>query len=476
MSSTDENPIMKQAALLLALLFTSSDTFAFTPKSAVISRLSTQNHHNNKVVSLRSTDVEAPSDVESEEQQQANKQQLSVNPTSLRNELLYTTKSLTEESPTGIFLTTPTAMESFSKATARLEAITPSMTQREKELLIGDWVLLATCRSLKRTSNVQLPEGMKKLPFNIKTPKLADSIRNSITVLQRIRRNDDEESDNEINRIDHVIQYTPLTLSDLIPEKSPFSAIRNWNVNPLEVSQSKITLIHDASVESIEPTLRTKINLKSVVVNVAGKSQYLEPNGADVLGLNIPSLGDFANSGSFDSTYVDENVRISRGTIGFLEEVRLFVRKGFDLEDIMEAGYVNEMETAEETEKTEVEARLEKISDAFANVVGAVEDLDKDVRDVVEKDIESVGKAVGGVRNTITDGVKEVQTVVEDDLKKVGKAVNDVASAVIGEQGDDDGEEEEVSEDVVVDVDAVNATAEDEESNDDDVPSDVNEM
>jgi len=344
------------------------------------------------------------------------------------------------------------------------------MTEREKELLVGDWELLATTRSLKST-NVKVPEGVKKLPFRLRTPKLSDSIRNSITVIQSIRSEAEESS--EIDRIDHVIQYTPLTLSDLIPENSPLSAIRGWNVNPLEVSKSKVTLIHDAEVESVEPALKTKLNLKSVVVNVAGTSQYLEADGADVLGLNIPSLGDFANSGSFDSTYIDENVRISRNVVGFLEEIRVFVRKGFEMDEIMEAGYEAMMEQAEEEEKTEVEARLEKIGDAVSNVVGAVESLDKDVRDVVEKDIESVGKAVGGVRDSIAESVKDVQNVVEDDLKKVGKAVEDVRAAVAGQSTETE------EDDVVVDVDAVEDTPEEtvteaeDDASTDDVDSEI---
>lgn len=344
------------------------------------------------------------------------------------------------------------------------------MTETEKELLIGDWELLATTRSLKSTT-VKVPEGVKKFPFKLKTPKLSDSIRNSITVLQSIR-SVGEETD-EIDRVDHVIQYTPLTLEDFIPENSPLSAIRSWNVNPLEVSKSKITLIHDAEVESVEPTLTTKLGLKSVVVNVAGTSQYLEADGADILGLNIPSLGDFASSGSFDSTYLDENVRISKNTVGFLEEIRVFVRKGFDMGDIMDAGYEAMMEQAEEEEKTEVEARLEKIGDAVSNVVGAVESLDKDVRDVVEKDMESVGKAVGGVRDSIAESVKDVQTVVEDDLKKVGKAVEDVRAAVSGQTAETEGD------DVVVDVDVVEDTPEEpvaETETEDDTPSDVSEI
>lgn len=444
-----------QIVLSLSLLVKSSRSFA--PKASLTSTSTSKATHQPYSFHLRATEVDAPSDVEAEEL--TAEYEVIDDSETIRNELLYIAKSLTEESPTGIFLTTPPAMEKFTNAASALEAITPTMTERQKELLIGDWVLLATSRSLKAT-NVKVPKEMKRLPFNLKTPKLSDPIRNSVTVLQRIRSEGEET--NEIDRIDHVIQYTPLTLMDLIPENSPLSVIRGWNVNPLEVSGSKVTLLHNAEIESVEPVLRTKLNLKSVVVNVAGKSQYLDPSGADVLGLNIPSLGDFANGAAFDSTYVDENIRVSRGTIGFLEEVRVFVREGFNMEDLLEAGYESLMEkTEEEEEMTEVEVRLGKIGDAVTNVVGAVQTLDKDVRDTVGKDFETVGKKVDEVRGSIAEGVKDVQTVVEDDLKKVGKAVNDVRAAVVGETVEDVDAEEAVV-DVEV-VEKVEATAEEEE-------------
>lgn len=67
------------------------------------------------------------------------------------------------------------------------------------------------------------------------------------------------------------------------------------------------------------------MSLTIVVVSVAGTSQLLDSKGADVLGINIP-LGEFLNSGTFETTYMDDSLRISRGKLGLVEQLRVFTK------------------------------------------------------------------------------------------------------------------------------------------------------
>lgn len=65
--------------------------------------------------------------------------------------------------------------------------------------------------------------------------------------------------------------------------------------------------------------------LLDFTVSVAGTTQFLDPNGSDLVGFNVP-LGEFLNAGSFDTTYMDDDIRVSRGKLGVVEQLRVFIR------------------------------------------------------------------------------------------------------------------------------------------------------
>jgi len=53
----------------------------------------------------------------------------------------------------------------------------------------------------------------------------------------------------------------------------------------------------------VAPVLTTKIAWTSSVLNVAGTSQFFEPEGEDIFGLNNV-FGEFINAGTIDTPFV----------------------------------------------------------------------------------------------------------------------------------------------------------------------------
>jgi len=401
-----------------------------------------------------------------------------------RNRLVALAKALTTNSSTGKFITRPSSTKKFQQAIADLEAVASSSpTNREKEMLLGDWMLIATAnvpssdiqrrfnekQKQKRSDNkswFSMPQRRSGLSDGKSSLNpIQQSIQKSFQVTQRIRNDGASSSEGgEINRVDNVIEYTPLdTLEDILPKDSPLSNFFGQiNVNPLQVKKSKVVLIHKAEVESVSPVLRTKIAWTSSVLNVAGTSQYFDENGSDIFGVNN-LFGEFLNVGSFDTPYVDEDVRVSRSTSSPVsEQLRVFVRVGsnilHDNEGMLDS-LTAEMRVEEEREvaSSSIESQMKSVTDAAENVrekvtdalSDAMDDVVERVQDVVESDLEEIGKAVeeiqagGDIVEAVSNATKavvkvpsDVGSVVAEDVSVV---VDKLQDAISGDDEEEDG-------------------------------------
>ncbi len=415
-----------------------------------------------------------------------------------RNRLIALCRTLTDNSATGRFITRPADKNKFQQAVTDLEAISSSSsgpTTRDRDMLLGDWTLIATANlpssdirrrinekkeqndsssgsSDKKKGWFNIPKGRSGLSSNGSAASLnpiQKSIQKSFQVTQRIRNDGtSSSSDGTINRVDNVIEYTPIdSLEDILPEESPLSNIfGKLNVNPLQVKNSKVVLIHNAEVESVSPILRTKIAWVSSVLNVAGTSQFFEEDGADVFGLNN-LFGEFLSVGSFDTPYVDEDIRVSRSTNGpLLEQLRVFVRVGSNVlsdNDKMLDSLTAEMRVEEEIEvaNSSIESQMKTVTDAAETVrekvtdvlSEAMDDVVERVQDAVESDLEEIGKAVedvqsGDIIDAVSNAGEAVLKIQEDVANVVVEDVSDVVEKfqdfVLGDDdaSDDDKKEE----------------------------------
>lgn len=195
---------------------------------------------------------------------------------SSRNRLVALSSTLSSNSATGRFVTRPADKIKLQRAINELESVSPPMGMKEKDLMVGDWTLVATANVANsdvrrrfggRNQSSWFGKGRSGLSLfgrdGLSLDSLQKNLRKSIEVTQRIR---DTEGNGEINRVDNVIEYTPFeTLSEIIPKESPLAFLSEINVNPLKVTKSKVVLVHKAEVESVAPVLRTKIAWTSSV-------------------------------------------------------------------------------------------------------------------------------------------------------------------------------------------------------------------
>jgi len=427
------------AALSAALLL----QFAACPASASIAIKSHNHrlafiphHHRHSAASPCSQLASTAADVDDDGT--AGSSSSAADPESIlqsRNRLLALSTSLANNSPSGkVFIRRPSDKIRLQKAISELESLSSNddngAGDRDKELLLGDWTLVATASLPSSDIRRRFDRGGKKKggwPFGkkndgVRRNPIQKSISDSIEVTQRIR----STSSSAIDRVDNVIQFTPVSsLESIIPSASPlFGILSGVNVNPLQVSKSKVVLVHKAEVESVRPVLRTKIAWTSSILNIAGESQLFDPEGADIFGVNN-LLGDFVDSsGTFDTPYIDENVRVSRTSGPVLEQLRVFVREGSTvlqdgetIEDLM--AETEASSSSHDTSKSQVE----KVIEAADSVQKAVTSLAENAKSTIEKDMETVNKALG---DTMDDVVSKVQDAVEDDLEQIGKAIGKI--------------------------------------------------
>lgn len=169
-------------------------------------------------------------------------------------------------------------------------------------------------------------------------------------------------------------------------------------------------------------------------MNVAGTSQFFEPEGSDIFGANNP-LGEFLNTGTFETPYIDEDIRVSRTRGPVFEQLRVFKRKG---SDVMDSDLIDsikaELRVEEQVEAgvsaAKAEAQVKKVTDAAQSIGDAMVSIRDDVKSAVVKDVEGVNKALG---DAMDDVVGKVQDVVEDDLNEIGNAIGAVAKSIQGD-------------------------------------------
>mmetsp|Transcript_4529 Transcript_4529/g.10704 ORF Transcript_4529/g.10704 Transcript_4529/m.10704 type:complete len:357 (-) Transcript_4529:1500-2570(-) len=285
-----------------------------------------------------------------------------------RQDLLDVAKSLKDEF--GPLIIDSKAQEKLKSVVGELEK--NSEPPVDTEGMIGDWTLLCSTASTEKFMGIDT----SNLPFfNADIVKdIRSTLNKSLQVQQKIKLGDS----GEISRVDHVIQYMPPNELSAFTSALP-DALQSLNINPLEVTKEEVILVHKADVESTIPFINTKLALESIVLNIAGKSQYLEPEGADLLGVNVP-FGEFLNSGSFDTTYVDDELRISRSKVGVVDQLRVFVREASTKTVVVE-------ETEEPVADAEIVDAPSDVEDEGTN--GDDEVADEPVAEVDDSDDEA---------------------------------------------------------------------------------------
>ena len=201
---------------------------------------------------------------------------------SLKTNVWETARELNDEF--GCLIVDSKAQDRLREAVEQLEATMTdspsSLSSSSPSGLVGTWTLLCSTASATLPSPFDRRVGgidTSQFPFFFNQGPLKtvrDTFNKALTVQQVIK--EEELTPGLINRIDHVLQYSPPnTLSAFLDDDNNekdnqddaglVEALKNWNINPLQVTNSKIVLVHKAEVQQVTPVLRTKLTLSSVI-------------------------------------------------------------------------------------------------------------------------------------------------------------------------------------------------------------------
>lgn len=194
-----------------------------------------------------------------------------VTATLAKTELLDTAQDLNDEF--GCLIIDSKAQDRLRDAVEKLESA--SEPPDASAGLIGNWTLLCSTASASlQNGPLDKINGIdtSKLPFFNQGPlkEIRDTLNKSLKVQQLIKA---ESIPGIIDRVDHVLQYDPPSkLADFI--SSIPDTLKNLDINPLQVSQSKVVLVHKAEVDSISSGVNTKLSLSSIIGTSISPSNF----------------------------------------------------------------------------------------------------------------------------------------------------------------------------------------------------------
>jgi hypothetical protein len=222
----------------------------------------------------------------------------------------------------GLCLVDFVAKQQLKAAVQALESeCTPPPPLTWTETMSGDWDLVCTT-----VSKVDDYENRDKL-LQVSNPYLTvtQRIMSSAPMVNghggTVESSPLPNSSSTIHRIDHVLEYRPpSTISyalDNLPEQS----------RVVLVHQAKVASSTEASNNNADESFTIQLRLESIVLEMAVTSTVLDPFGPDVQRRMHMPIAEFGSTGSFVTTYIDDDLRISRGGLdGSVQPLRIFVR------------------------------------------------------------------------------------------------------------------------------------------------------